>query len=260
LRLLKGRLEVDPQKDRLLFKHMCYELERLHNGEDVTFHDVLSMLSYRSVDIRKALQLEELLAREELEYIIEEEVAKLTIRKWLDECFKRIREKEQSLIAGLRAMNEPILHTLRPLEEIDQEEEDEDLAREEDIGEVSEGGPESPKKTKAPNLLPEKAGISKTFSMESSSDLNEIRSADDIGTPTPTSAHPINYKRTDSLASNKFSMVANLALKASNSFTMESPQVEKVPPMEFLGGHHAVSTVKDWWMNQVECDTSDEEY
>lgn len=38
------------------------------------------MLSYRSVDIRKALQLEELLAREELEYLIEEEVAKQTIR------------------------------------------------------------------------------------------------------------------------------------------------------------------------------------
>ena len=57
LRLLKGRLEVDPQKDRLLFKHMCYELERLHNGEDVTFHDVLSMLSYRSVDIRSVIEL-----------------------------------------------------------------------------------------------------------------------------------------------------------------------------------------------------------
>ncbi|KAG0411774.1 hypothetical protein HPB47_011112, partial [Ixodes persulcatus] len=41
LRLLKGRLEVDPEKDKLLFKHMCYEMERLHNGEDVTFHDVL---------------------------------------------------------------------------------------------------------------------------------------------------------------------------------------------------------------------------
>jgi hypothetical protein len=41
LRLLKGRLETDPQKDRLLFKYMCYELERLHNGEDVTFHDVI---------------------------------------------------------------------------------------------------------------------------------------------------------------------------------------------------------------------------
>ena len=70
---------------------MCYELERLHNGEDVTFHDVLNMLSYRSVDIRKALQLEELLAREELEYIIEEEVAKQTIRSWLEGCLKRIR-------------------------------------------------------------------------------------------------------------------------------------------------------------------------
>lgn len=42
LRLLKGRLEVDLEKDRLLFKHMCYEIERLHNGEDVTFHDVLT--------------------------------------------------------------------------------------------------------------------------------------------------------------------------------------------------------------------------
>ncbi|EEC06683.1 voltage-gated ion channel, putative, partial [Ixodes scapularis] len=91
LRLLKGRLEVDPEKDKLLFKHMCYEMERLHNGEDVTFHDVLNMLSYRSVDIRKALQLEELLAREELEYLIEEEVAKQTIREWLDKCLRRIK-------------------------------------------------------------------------------------------------------------------------------------------------------------------------
>ena len=41
LRLLKGRLEVDPNKDRLLFKHMCYEMDRLHNGDDVSFHDVL---------------------------------------------------------------------------------------------------------------------------------------------------------------------------------------------------------------------------
>ncbi|XP_071451143.1 sodium leak channel NALCN [Hetaerina americana] len=109
LRLLKGRLEVDPQKDRLLFKHMCYELERLHNGEDVTFHDVLNMLSYRSVDIRKALQLEELLAREEFEYIIEEEVAKQTIRTWLEACLRKIRavsKQQSSLIAGLRATNE----------------------------------------------------------------------------------------------------------------------------------------------------------
>lgn len=51
----------------------------------------VSMLSYRSVDIRKSLQLEELLAREQLEYTIEEEVAKQTIRMWLKKCLKRIR-------------------------------------------------------------------------------------------------------------------------------------------------------------------------
>lgn len=54
------------------------------------------MLSYRSVDIRKALQLEELLAREEFEYIIEEEVAKQTIRTWLEGCLKKIRSTNVS--------------------------------------------------------------------------------------------------------------------------------------------------------------------
>ncbi|XP_052783697.1 sodium leak channel NALCN-like isoform X2 [Mya arenaria] len=109
LRLLKGRLEVDLEKEKLLFKHMCYELERMHNGGDVTFHDVISMLSNRSVDIRKSLQMEELLARQELEEAIEEEVAKQTIRNWLDKCLKRIRAKNHSnLISNLRAMNEPL--------------------------------------------------------------------------------------------------------------------------------------------------------
>ncbi|XP_073827842.1 sodium leak channel non-selective protein na isoform X1 [Musca autumnalis] len=119
LRLLKGRLECDPQKDRLLFKYMCYELDKLHNGEDVTFHDVINMLSYRSVDIRKALQLEELLAREEFEYLVEEEVAKMTIRHWLEGCLKKIRaqnayKQQNSLIAGLRATNEPIIRPSVP--------------------------------------------------------------------------------------------------------------------------------------------------
>ena len=57
------------------------------------------------------------MAREELEYIIEEEVAKLTIRRWLDGCLKRIREKEQTLLAGLRAMNEPLVTGLKPVSE-----------------------------------------------------------------------------------------------------------------------------------------------
>ncbi|XP_028446813.1 sodium leak channel NALCN isoform X3 [Perca flavescens] len=129
LRLLRGRLEVDLDKDKLLFKHMCYEMERLHSGGDVTFHDVLSMLSYRSVDIRKSLQLEELLAREQLEYTIEEEVAKQTIRMWLKKCLKRIRAKQQqscSIIHSLREsqqqelsrfLNPPSIETTLPSED-----------------------------------------------------------------------------------------------------------------------------------------------
>ena len=106
LRLLKGRLQMDMEKDRLLFKHMCYELEWKHNGDEVTFHDVLGVLSYRTVDIRKSLQLEELLEREELEYSIEEEVAKQTIQTWLDKCLRRIRKREHSnLISNLRLSN-----------------------------------------------------------------------------------------------------------------------------------------------------------
>jgi hypothetical protein len=65
------------------------------------------MLAYRSVDIRKSLQFEELLAREELEYLIEEEVAKLTIRNWLNKCLKRIKAKDQTnVIKSLQRSNE----------------------------------------------------------------------------------------------------------------------------------------------------------
>ena len=64
-----------------------------------------SMLSYRSVDIRKSLQLEELLAREELEYIIEEEVAKQTIRHWLDSCLKRMRTDTSNELVCLIVLN-----------------------------------------------------------------------------------------------------------------------------------------------------------
>jgi hypothetical protein len=68
---------------------------------------LFSMLAYRSVDIRKSLQFEELLAREELEYLIEEEVAKLTIRNWLNRCLKRIKAKDQTnVIKSLQRSNE----------------------------------------------------------------------------------------------------------------------------------------------------------
>ena len=65
------------------------------------------MLAYRSVEIRKSLQFEELLAREELEYLIEEEVAKLTIRNWLNRCLKRIKADDQTtVIKNLQRSNE----------------------------------------------------------------------------------------------------------------------------------------------------------
>nr|XP_020754233.1 sodium leak channel non-selective protein [Odocoileus virginianus texanus] len=90
----------------------------------------MSMLSYRSVDIRKSLQLEELLAREQLEYTIEEEVAKQTIRMWLKKCLKRIRAKQQqscSIIISLkqsqqqelkRILNPPSIETTQPSEDL----------------------------------------------------------------------------------------------------------------------------------------------
>lgn len=52
---------------------------------------VFSMLSYRTVDITKALQLEELVAREDFEVNIQEEVAKQTIRNWLEGCLRKMR-------------------------------------------------------------------------------------------------------------------------------------------------------------------------
>lgn len=56
LRLLRGRLEVDLDKDKLLFKHMCYEMERLHSGGDVTFHDVLRWRSEEGKPSSRSLE------------------------------------------------------------------------------------------------------------------------------------------------------------------------------------------------------------
>lgn len=79
--------------------------EKKEHNENVSC--LCSMLAYRSVDIRKSLQFEELLAREELEYMIEEEVAKLTIRNWLNKCLKRIKAVDQSnVIKSLQRSNE----------------------------------------------------------------------------------------------------------------------------------------------------------
>ncbi|KAF8767850.1 Sodium leak channel non-selective protein like [Argiope bruennichi] len=103
LRLLKvkGRLEVDPDRDRLLFKHMCYEMERIHNGDDVTFHDVLNM---RRIDVDiESLQLEDLAGRTDTY-----EEKSLEQRQWWI-ILRRIKKQQNSLINSLRATTEALL-------------------------------------------------------------------------------------------------------------------------------------------------------
>ncbi|CAD6187905.1 unnamed protein product [Caenorhabditis auriculariae] len=69
---------------------------------------ILFMLSYRSVDIRKSLQLEELLQREDLEYVIEEEVAKHTIRTWLENCLRSIKARQNNAVASPIPCHKPL--------------------------------------------------------------------------------------------------------------------------------------------------------
>ena len=52
-------------------------------------HETTNFL--RSVDIRKSLQLEELIQREQLEQQIHEKVAKETIINWLERCIEKLR-------------------------------------------------------------------------------------------------------------------------------------------------------------------------
>ncbi len=63
------------------------------------------VLAYRTVDITKTLQLEELIAREDLEYAIEEEVARQTIATWIERCIFRKRQVSLNLIVINIAIN-----------------------------------------------------------------------------------------------------------------------------------------------------------
>uniref|UniRef100_A0A8C5SHY9 Sodium leak channel NALCN n=1 Tax=Laticauda laticaudata TaxID=8630 RepID=A0A8C5SHY9_LATLA len=241
LRLLRGRLEVDLDKDKLLFKHMCYEMERLHNGGDVTFHDVLSMLSYRSVDIRKSLQLEELLAREQLEYTIEEEVAKQTIRMWLKKCLKRIRAKQQqscSIIHSLREsqqqelsrfLNPPSIETTQPSEDMNANNQDN-------------------------NAQPEASSEQQLLSPTLSDRGGYRQDSGDSGRPQrklgqwrlPSAPKPISHS------------VSSVNIRIGGRTTMKSV-VCKMNPMSDVAS--CGSEVKKWWTRQltVESDESGED-
>nr|CAI5841324.1 unnamed protein product [Callosobruchus analis] len=275
LRLLKGRLEVDPQKDRLLFKHMCYELERLHNGEDVTFHDVLNMLSYRSVDIRKALQLEELLAREEFEYIIEEEVAKQTIRTWLEGCLKKIRstsKQQNSLIAGLRATNEALIISAR-------EEELETIKNiSAEAGNEKDNKENEPKKPKAAPLPRSESTGSSTgrkFLTSTLSDPSTIKAEKERPPAACATTAPQKKKNTNrpttipavNVAVNKPS--TNHNENTTIGGTLGGISGEKTPPPMGAGGAFSIKQtapkaalheIRDWWNEQLNnASSSDEE-
>ncbi|KAK2586704.1 hypothetical protein KPH14_011742 [Odynerus spinipes] len=240
LRLLKGRLETDPQKDRLLFKYMCYELERLHNGEDVTFHDVINMLSYRSVDIRKALQLEELLAREEFEYIIEEEVAKQTIRTWLEGCLKKIRAKQQnSLIAGLRATNDT---AIPPQDHTEDKSKETTTEREEEgEGKETDGLRHRPKK---PVVLPRSdsigSGSGRKYLAPTLSDPASVRSDKD--------KIPVSKKRNSRPPPAVKNNLPHLTENTEQSRQQKEPVNAKLSTPKISS---VMLEVREWWREQL---------
>ncbi|XP_048514061.1 sodium leak channel NALCN isoform X5 [Athalia rosae] len=254
LRLLKGRLETDPQKDRLLFKYMCYELERLHNGEDVTFHDVINMLSYRSVDIRKALQLEELLAREEFEYIIEEEVAKQTIRTWLEGCLKKIRavgKQQNSLIAGLRATNDALMSLQDHVEEKTKEN-----SVDRDADEVEQKDGEGLRhRTKKPVVLPRSdsigSGSGRKYLAPTLSDPATVRTDKE-----KIAAAKKRNNRPPPVVKNNLPHVTE---GAEQNRQPKDVQNNKAAMPKFSS---IMVEVRDWWHEQVAYNTqsSDEEY
>ena len=58
----------------------------------ILLNNLLGLKTFlRSVDIRKSLQLEELIQREQLEQQIHEKVAKETIMNWLERCIEKLR-------------------------------------------------------------------------------------------------------------------------------------------------------------------------
>ncbi|XP_066250989.1 sodium leak channel NALCN isoform X4 [Euwallacea similis] len=254
LRLLKGRLEVDPQKDRVLFKHMCYELDRLHNGEDVTFHDVLNMLSYRSVDIRKALQLEELLAREEFEYAIEEEVAKQTIRTWLEGCLKKIRstsKQQNSLIAGLRATNE-VVSTPEQLEEARINRPVAEKEQEQEV-ETKENEPPVTRKQKLVNLPRSDSigsGSGRKYLAPTLSDPSARQEREKVQQ---------TKKKNNTVRPNPPVNKNVIHLNDSEQSKIPREQIQNNKTTSIPKQSNAIQEIKDWWNDQLAYQSSSEE-
>ena len=97
LRLLRGGLAMDKLKigRPLIFRRMVAELEKVKKQKKVTFHNLLFVIAFNKIDISSSLQLDERLAREELEMAILEEVATETIREWITMIAAKLRDSKK---------------------------------------------------------------------------------------------------------------------------------------------------------------------
>ncbi|XP_047127519.1 sodium leak channel NALCN [Hydra vulgaris] len=93
---LRKTLKLEKSAHPLLFKCMSAEIEKIRNGKNVFFHDLLFVVAYKKIDITKNLQLEERLARAELDDGIKEEVAAEVIREWIVRVIQQNKTKVKS--------------------------------------------------------------------------------------------------------------------------------------------------------------------
>lgn len=86
------KLKYNLSSDRFLYKRMCAEVDKISNGKEISFHDLLLVLAYNDSRVKPSrnLQLEERLAREDQIRLTTEEVAAQTIRTW---CLRMWRER-----------------------------------------------------------------------------------------------------------------------------------------------------------------------
>ena len=78
-------------------KEILKELHKVSKNGLITFHEVLNVIAYRTINLKKHLQLEEIYLRESLEASISQEVARNVISNWMVCQLSKMRQmKEKS--------------------------------------------------------------------------------------------------------------------------------------------------------------------
>ena len=193
--------------------------------------------------------------------MIEEEVAKLTIRKWLDDCLRRIREKEQSLIAGLRAMNEPLMHTLKPLEEMEQENEEDNSTKDADKA-VTEDTSEVNNEEESSEILP----LGMAGSGSNNNNINSTSGSSSILKPQQI--------HLDGIGSENKYLAASTADHPTTPKTCLFPNLDdlkndaektSVQKIYYANKHNdnlsksTMNTIQNWWQEQIDYDSCNED-